>query len=124
MVTKSTFLGKEHEFFFGMPAVEYVYEKIDGAAFNRLASGEFHTSDVKVIAHFVYAGLLGAADRRDEAMSLTFGDVYDGVELLLLEGDKDGVMEAVGKAFSESNTVKYYAGPKVKGKKKESTGVK
>lgn len=111
-------LGRERDIYFGMPAIEYVYEKIPNEAFQRLGGGEFLTKDLKVIAHFIYAGLMGGAERKDDKLDIEFADVYDEVERIMFEADTNGVMAKVGKAFSESNTVKWSL-EKATSKKKE-----
>jgi hypothetical protein len=110
-------LGRERDIYFGMPSIEYVYQKISPDAFERIGKGEFFTKDVKVIAHFVYAGLLGGCERKDEAEDFSYGDVYEAVEQILFNGDRKNVMLAVGTAFGESQTVKWASSPS--GKKKE-----
>lgn len=99
--------GKIRDIYFGMPAIEYVYEKIKDHEFMRLAAGEFKTTDVKIIAHFVFAGLMGGAERKDEVPDFSYSDIYDEVEKMMFDGDTNKVIESVGIAFSESNTVKW-----------------
>lgn len=106
---KANILGRERDIFFGMPAIEYVFEKVDLSALQSIANGSFKTSDTKVIAHFIYAGLLGGIERKDEAKDFEFSDVYDLVERMVLDGDKDGLIEKTGRAFSESYAVKKLA---------------
>ena len=125
---KANILGKERDIFFGMPAIEYVFEKVDLSALQSIAGGSFKTSDTKVIAHFIYAGLLGGIERKDAVKDFEFSDVYDLVEHLVLDGDKENILEKVGRAFSESYAVKKLAeankGSKKKGVVKKSSGAK
>lgn len=99
-------LGKDRDVYFGMPAVEYIYNKIDTSTLKRIGKGEFNVTDVKTIAHFVYGGLFGGCERRDERLDVAFPDVYSEVERIMLE-DEHKVLETIGQAFSESATVKY-----------------
>lgn len=111
-------LGRMRDIYFGMPAIEYVYEKIDATGFARMSGGEFKTTDVKTIAHFVYAGIKGGCELNDEREDVAFKDVYAEVECMLMQGDEHGVMTAVGKAFSESNSVKFLTSKPNRSKKK------
>lgn len=114
---KAYILGRERDIYFGMPAIEYVFEKVDFAILTKAAE-QFSTSDIKTIAHFVYGGLLGGIERRDESKDFEFGDVYSLTETLFLEGDKEDIITKTGKAFSESYAVKKLA--EKTNKKKES----
>jgi hypothetical protein len=117
-------LGRKRDIYFGMPAIEYVYEKIEPEAFTRLSSGSFQTTDVKLIAHFVFAGIKGGCELNDEREDVAFRDVYQEVEKMLLHGDEHKVIEAVGKAFSQSNTIKGMIQKKSKKKLSPSTSQK
>lgn len=97
---------RQRDIYFGMPAVEYVQTNIDMEAFAKMKEG-FASTSISAIAHLIYAGLMGGAELNGEKLDVAFKQVYGYVESIMFEGDKDGVTEAVGKAFSESTTVKY-----------------
>lgn len=109
------FLGHNREFYYGMPALEYIEEKGVYGAFQKIGSGSIAATDFKSIVHFVYAGLTGGCEYRDQAPDFTYSDVYAAVEELLMDGDAQGLLPACAQAFAESNTVKYLT-KKVKAK--------
>lgn len=100
-------LGRERDVYFGMPAIEYVYQKIDFSVFARMENNEYQSTDLKTLTHFVYGGLYGGCELNDSAMDFGYKDVYVIVEKMAREGDPEGIMEKVSRAFAESSSNKY-----------------
>ncbi len=121
-MTTVNVLGKNRDIYFGMPAIEYVHEKMPPDYFERLSKGEYSSKDIKITAYFVYAGLMGGAERKDESLELTFGDVYDLVEGIYVNGDEQSIIEKTANAYAESAVIKSALGkkkeePKLTGKR-------
>lgn len=100
-------LGKNRDLFFGLPALQYLFSKVDEFTFSeRLAKGNVEVQDIKTLAYFIHASLLGGCERKDESPDFTFPDVYDYVSEIVLLGGGDEVLTQVAHAFSESTALK------------------
>ena len=100
-------LGGQRDLYYGMTVIENLDEKNCFEAIGRIGVGEYFTRDIKVIAHFVYAGLMGGCDRKDEPLEIEYGAVYQWVEQVMVEdAGQSPVFVAAGEAFAESLAVK------------------